>query len=55
MTPERLLKNLSELNAYSFWKGCHPVRLLKTVRLLETLEYILSPVPNDFLKSIPYQ
>ena len=22
-----------------FWKVCHPVRLLKTVRLLETLEY----------------
>ena len=25
--------------AYSFWKICHPVRLLQTVRLLETLEY----------------
>ena len=39
MTPVRLLKNLSDLIAYSFWKVCQPVRLLKTVRLLETLEY----------------
>ena len=38
MTPARLLKNVSDLYAYSFWKVCHPVRLLKTVRLLETLE-----------------
>ena len=34
MTSVRLLKNLSGLNAYSFWKVCHPVRLLKTVRIL---------------------
>ena len=39
MTPVRLLKNLSDLNAYSFWKVCHPLRLLKTVRSLETLKY----------------
>ena len=26
ITPVRLLKNLSDLNAYSFWKVCHPVR-----------------------------
>ena len=38
MTSGRLLKNLSDLYAYSFWKVCQPVRLLKTVRLLETLE-----------------
>ena len=37
--PVRLLKNFSDLYAYSFWKICHPVRLLQTVRLLETLEY----------------
>ena len=28
----------SDLHAYSFCKVCHPVRLLKTVRLLDTLE-----------------
>ena len=28
-----------DLYAYSFWKICHPVRLLQTVRLLEALEY----------------
>ena len=39
MTPARLLTNVSDLYAYSFRKMCHPVRLLKTVRLLETLEY----------------
>ena len=39
ITPVRLLKNFSDLYAYSLWKACHPVRLLKTVRLLETLEY----------------
>ena len=31
MTPVRVLKNFSDLYAYSFWKVCHPVRLLKTV------------------------
>ena len=36
--PVRLLKSFSDLYAYSFWKICHPVRLLQTVRLLETLE-----------------
>ena len=40
MTPERLLKNFSDLYAFSFWKVCHPVRLLKTARLLETSEYL---------------
>ena len=39
ITPVRLLKNFSDLYAYSFWKICRPVRLLQTVRLLETLEY----------------
>ena len=39
MTPVRLLKNFSDLYAYSFWKVCYPVRLLKSERLLETLEY----------------
>ena len=38
MTPARLLKNVFDLYAYSFWKVRHPVRLLKTVRLLEKLE-----------------
>ena len=33
------LKNFSVLCAYSFWKVCCLARLLKTVRLLETLEY----------------
>ena len=33
ITTVRLLKNFSDLYAYSFWK------LLKTVRLLETLDY----------------
>ena len=37
--PVRLLENFSDLYAHSFWKVCHPVRLLQTVRLLETLEY----------------
>ena len=40
-TKRQLLKNVSELYAYSFWKVCHPVQLLKTVRLLETLEYVV--------------
>ena len=44
MTPVHLLKNFSDLYIYSFWKICHPVlcpvRLLQTVHLLETLEYI---------------
>ena len=40
MTPVRLSKNFSDLYAYSFWKVCHPVRLLQTVRLLGTLEYL---------------
>ena len=26
MTPVRLLKNFSDLNTYSFWKVCRPVR-----------------------------
>ena len=39
MTPVRLMKKFSYLYAYSSLKVCHPVRLLKTVRLLETLEY----------------
>ena len=39
MTPVCLLKNFSDLYAYYFWKVCHPVRLLKTVGLSETLEY----------------
>ena len=38
MTPAHLLKNDSDLYAYYFWKVCHPVLLLKTVRLLETFE-----------------
>ena len=38
LTPACLLKKFSNLYAYSFWKVCHPIRLLKTVRLLETLE-----------------
>ena len=45
LTPARLLKNVSDLYAYSFWKFCRPVRLLKTVRLLETLEYHTRAIP----------
>ena len=33
------MKNFSHLYAYSLWKVCQPVRLFKTVRLSETLEY----------------
>ena len=36
----RLFKNFSDLYAYSFWIICHPVQLLKTVCLLETLESV---------------
>ena len=32
------VSNKRTVYAYSFWKVCHPVRLLQTVRLLETLE-----------------
>ena len=42
MAPVRLLKIFSNLYAYSFRKVCHPVRLFKNVRLLETLEYMPS-------------
>ena len=38
ITPVRLLKNFPDMYAYSFWKIGHPVRLLQTVHLLETLE-----------------
>ena len=38
ITTVRLLKTFSVLYAYSLWKVCHPVRILKTLRLLETLE-----------------
>ena len=36
MKPVLLFFNLF---AYSFWKTCHPVRLFKTIRLLEISEY----------------
>ena len=39
MTHVRLLKNFSDLYAYSFGKLCHSVRLFQTERLLEILEY----------------
>ena len=39
MISVRLLKSFSDLYTYCFGKACHPLRLLKTVRLLETLEY----------------
>ena len=38
LDPVRLLKNFSDLYAYSFWKVGHPVLLFQTVRLLEALE-----------------
>ena len=49
MTPVRLLKNFSDLKFYSFWKVCHPVRLLETVTSLETLEYTVGIVKNRCL------
>ena len=41
MKPVRLFRNFFNLYAYSFWKVCHPLRLFKTIRLLETSEYTL--------------
>ena len=39
MKPVRLFRDFFNLYAYSFWKVCHPVRLFKTIRLLEISEY----------------
>ena len=40
MKPVRLFRTFFNMYAYSFWKECHSVRLFKTIRLLETSEYI---------------
>ena len=38
MKPVRLFRIFFNLYAYSCWKVRHPVRLFKTIRLLETSE-----------------